>query len=99
MLGEMKTLRKGVELSRKTLLTHWELSFLGGHFSYRGSSLPGRAALPVGGNILRQEAGSGLSLPWEVTTLRSRLDGEELPRTITCVSFAPGAKTELVMLV
>lgn len=54
-----------------------------------------RATLPVGGDILRQESGSGLSLPREVTTLGNRLDGEGLPRKITCVSFVSGANADL----
>lgn len=53
------------------------------------------AALPVGGDVLRQESGSGLSLPREVTTLGNRLDREGLPRKITCVSFVPGASADL----
>ena len=58
----------------------------------------GRTALPVGGGILGQESGSGLSLPGEVTTLGNRLDREGLPRKITCMSFVPtflDHKTEL----
>lgn len=63
------------QLPGRALLTEWKLS-------------SGRAALPVGGDILRQESRSGLSLPGKVTTLGIRLDREELPRKITCVFCA-----------
>lgn len=65
----------GAQLPGRALLTVWKLS-------------SGRAALPVGGDILRQESRSGLSLPGEVTTLGIRLDREGLPRKITCVFCA-----------
>lgn len=72
----------GALLPGRALLTVWKLS-------------SGRAALPVGGDILRQESGSDLSLPGEVTTLGNRLDWEGLTRKITCMSFVPGASAGL----
>lgn len=62
----------GAQLPGRALLTVWKLS-------------SGRAALPVGGDILRQESGSGLSLPGEVTTLGIRLDREGLPENHVCL--------------
>lgn len=72
----------GAQLPGRALLTVRKLS-------------SGRTALPVGGGILGQESGSGLSLPGEVTTLGNRLDREGLPRKITCMSFVPGASAGL----
>lgn len=72
----------GAQLPGWALLTVWKLS-------------SERAALPVGGDILRQKSGSGLSLPREVATLGNRLDREGLPRKITCVSFVPAASAGL----